>query len=148
MGFYGNITNTTKTGFTFDKTYPNRYEMEYNMTNDGIYIGRFVLVDYDQDSENIRRVYYPIDDLQDLDNDTYTTLYSDPSCVNRVAFNSGGIIIDDNNLVTGINKDDICYVLNGTNKKEFFKCVGEYIYEDAEGILVNTGLALFIRFAE
>lgn len=148
MGFYGNITNTTKTGFTFDKTYPNRYEMEYNMTNDGIYIGRFVLVDYDQDSENIRRVYYPIDDLQNLDNDTYTTLYSDPSCVNRVAFNSGGIVIDDNNLVTGINKDDICYVLNGTNKKEFFKCVGEYIYEDAEGILINTGLALFIRFAE
>ena len=28
MGFYGNITNTARTQFQFDKIYSNRYEMD------------------------------------------------------------------------------------------------------------------------
>jgi len=47
MGFYGNITNTSKTTFQFDKTYANRNQMQMNAGNDGVYPGRFVLVDYD-----------------------------------------------------------------------------------------------------
>ena len=47
MGFYGNITNTSKTTFQFDKTYSNRNQMMMNAGNDGVYPGRFVLVDYD-----------------------------------------------------------------------------------------------------
>ena len=46
-GFYGNITNTSKTQFQFDKIYPNRYEMERQKSTDGIYAGRYVLVEYD-----------------------------------------------------------------------------------------------------
>lgn len=46
-GFYGNITNTSKIQFVFDKTYQNRKQMEENMATDNIYIGRYVLVDYD-----------------------------------------------------------------------------------------------------
>ena len=38
----------------------------------------------------------------DLDNDTYTTLYSDAGYVNKIAFNSEGMIIDDNNLIIGL----------------------------------------------
>lgn len=45
--FYGNITNTSKTQFQFDKIYPNRYEMERQKSIDGIYAGRYVLVEYD-----------------------------------------------------------------------------------------------------
>lgn len=45
--FYGNITNTSKTQFQFDKIYPNRYEMEKQKSIDGIYAGRYVLVEYD-----------------------------------------------------------------------------------------------------
>lgn len=45
--FYGNITNTSKTQFQFDKIYPNRYEMERQKSTDGIYAGRYVLVEYD-----------------------------------------------------------------------------------------------------
>jgi hypothetical protein len=47
MGFYGNITNTSRTQFQFDKTYPNRYTMDLSCGLDGVYAGRFVLVEYD-----------------------------------------------------------------------------------------------------
>lgn len=47
MGFYGNITNTNRTQFVFDKIYPNRKEMDANAKADGVFVGRYVLVDYD-----------------------------------------------------------------------------------------------------
>ena len=49
MGFYGNITNTSRTTFQFDRVYPSRYEMDLNTLSDGIYAGRYVLVEYDTD---------------------------------------------------------------------------------------------------
>lgn len=60
MGFYGNITNTSKTQFTFDKRYPNRVAMDDRASSDGVYIGRYVLVEYDEDPSgelNIINVY-------------------------------------------------------------------------------------------
>lgn len=53
MGFYGNITNTARTQFQFDKIYPNRYTMDKNVYSDGIYVGRYILVEYDQDYKAI-----------------------------------------------------------------------------------------------
>ena len=46
MSFYGNITNVNKTQFTFDKTYPNRRAMDKAATTDGVFLGRYVLVEY------------------------------------------------------------------------------------------------------
>ena len=59
MGFYGNIA---KTSLTFDKIYANRYEMDQAVQSpegDGIYVGRFVLVDYNKGipANNYARVY-------------------------------------------------------------------------------------------
>ena len=51
MGFYGNITNTNKTQFTFDKIYENRRQMDLDVKTDGIYIGRYVLIDYGVEGE-------------------------------------------------------------------------------------------------
>ena len=51
MGFYGNITNVNKTQFSFDRTYPSRRYMEENMYKDGVYLGRFVLVEYSAGSD-------------------------------------------------------------------------------------------------
>ncbi len=48
MGFYGNIKNTSRTQFNFDKVYPSRSEMDNQCQNDGVYAGRYVLVEYDQ----------------------------------------------------------------------------------------------------
>jgi len=47
MGFYGNITNTNRTTFQFDKIYSSRYEMDKHCSTDGVYNGRYVLVEYD-----------------------------------------------------------------------------------------------------
>ena len=47
MGFYGNITNTSKTQFQFDRIYSSRSAMENKMYTDNIYAGRYVLVEYD-----------------------------------------------------------------------------------------------------
>lgn len=47
MGFYGNIKNTSRTQFTFDRIYANRAQMDSMAGKDGIYAGRFVLIEYD-----------------------------------------------------------------------------------------------------
>lgn len=62
MGFYGNLSAISKSAFYFDKIYANRKEMDDNCESDGVYIGRYVLVDYDKDSQysennNIRPGY-------------------------------------------------------------------------------------------
>ena len=59
MGFYGNITNTSKTTFAFDKTYANRYEMDMSCGSDEVMSGRYVLIEYDQDqSEDCYPAYF------------------------------------------------------------------------------------------
>lgn len=47
MGFYGNISNSNKSSFTFDRVYSTRKEMDAACDTDGIFLGRFVLVEYD-----------------------------------------------------------------------------------------------------
>ena len=59
MGFYGNISNVNKTNMTFDKIYSNRKSMDESCALDGVYTGRYVLVEYEQ--------YYPLD--------TFTKIY-------------------------------------------------------------------------
>lgn len=47
MGFYGNIANTSKTTFSFDLIYSSRYQMDKAAETDGVFLGRYVLVQYD-----------------------------------------------------------------------------------------------------
>ena len=47
MGFYGNITDAARTQFQFDIIYASRKEMDQHATDDGVYMGRFVLVNYE-----------------------------------------------------------------------------------------------------
>jgi hypothetical protein len=47
MGFYGNISNTSKTNFSFDLIYNSRVQMEDAAESDGIFLGRYVLIQYD-----------------------------------------------------------------------------------------------------
>ena len=80
MGFYGNITNTSNTTFSFDRIYPNRLAMDTNANNDGIFIGRYVLVEYEQ-SAAYPNIY--------INNGKY---YSSPNFeeVTRIKYKSGG----------------------------------------------------------
>ena len=58
MGFYGNITNVSRTQFQFDKIYSNRKAMEQAKITDGIYLGRYVLVEYDDAGlDGMKQVY-------------------------------------------------------------------------------------------
>ena len=46
-GFYGRVSNTNKSAFTFDITYPSRHIMDQQAQSDGVFIGRYVEVEYD-----------------------------------------------------------------------------------------------------
>lgn len=46
MGFYGNVASSAKAGMSFDITYSNRRQMELAAAGDGVYSGRYVLVEY------------------------------------------------------------------------------------------------------
>ena len=48
MGFYGKISNSNKTAFSFDRTYATRQAMDATASSDGVFIGRYVLVEYDE----------------------------------------------------------------------------------------------------
>ena len=58
MGFYGNITNTARTQFQFDRIFSSRQTMVEGQGTDGVYMGRYVLVEYDSDVQldNLLRV--------------------------------------------------------------------------------------------
>ena len=49
MSFYGRIDRTDRVSFVTDKIYPNRKAMDNNALTDGVFIGRYVLVEYEQD---------------------------------------------------------------------------------------------------
>ena len=84
MGFYGNITNTSNTTFSFDRIYPNRLAMDANANNDGIFVGRYVLVEYDQDAA------YPNIYIKTVDGETQ--YFSSPGyeAKTRIQYREGG----------------------------------------------------------
>ncbi|MBO7535627.1 MAG: tail fiber protein [Bacilli bacterium] len=100
MGFYGNITNTSRTQFVFDRTYSSRYEMDTKCSSDNVYAGRYVLVEYDTDAsfDIYKQNYYFVDGVM------YTQVNK---CHN---FFSG--IIDSARVEVGEIKDgDIAWIL-------------------------------------
>lgn len=90
MGFYGNITNTSKTTFSFDLIYPSRSEMDSQADKDGVFLGRYVLVDYGEDP--IKGYFNPKDSL----------FYHTPSFTTGTAFygKEGTIYQDINNALS------------------------------------------------
>ena len=127
MGFYGNITNTSNTTFSFDRIYPNRLSMDANANNDGIFIGRYVLVEYQENAA------YPVVYIKN------NKFYSSPNYedASRIKFLSGTRVEnpDTNNdgYLDGIYEDEFVqhYVnlnqINGNitfDKIDFYKCTG------------------------
>jgi hypothetical protein len=71
MGFYGNITNVNRTQFSFDRIYSSRKSMDQNRTADGVYLGRYVLVEYDENGlDGMKRIWK-------IGNDYYFTKEAD-----------------------------------------------------------------------
>lgn len=124
MGFYGNITNTTRTQFQFDKIYPNRYTMDRNVRSDGIYVGRYVLVEYDQDykvEDNFIQAYNTDGEIQwdqkNADGD-----------IERVSITKGqlGTFTFDGKTIT-----PIIYIKN-KEKIIFYKVTSERVFDNSE----------------
>jgi len=65
-GFYGNISTSNRSAFTFDKVYANRRSMDQEGAGDGVFLGRYVLVEYDDPP------------LQGYYSQTKDEFYSDP----------------------------------------------------------------------
>lgn len=122
MGFYGNITNTSRTQFQFDRVYSNRDQMEINMANDGIYAGRYVLIEYDEASglDNYLEVY--------TDGEY---LYTSPSCENITKLK-----IDNTNEGSGIIPGTIVRIKNNKGIYVFYKIEQGEIGSDANYTLV------------
>ena len=78
MGFYGNITNTSRTQFQFDRTYPNRYTMETHKNTDNIYAGRYVLIEYDSAANLDTYLRVQQANIHEIGNTTYYTFNFNP----------------------------------------------------------------------
>lgn len=115
MGFYGNITNNAKTQFQFDKIYPNRYQLDKLAKSDDIYIGRYVLIEYD--SENS----YQKDDFLRIWVDSQGYGYQDAN--KTLALTSGTCKVGDMFIVS---EDDLLI-----NLEEVYNSI-HYIYKVIE----------------
>ena len=116
MGFYGNITNTNKTQFTFDAIFSSRYDMENNIGGQEIYVGRYVLVEYDSTNSYIK-IYKDGDNFYSIPNHKQDIRY-------RIKFDTDGSQYNPNTgeglsfIKDQIGQDD------SVSPNKFYKCVG------------------------
>lgn len=111
MGFYGNITNTSRTQFVFDRTYSSRYEMDTQCSKDNVYAGRYVLVEYDTDAslDIYKQGYYFVDGVMYTQVNKCHNFFSgiiDSAAVEVGDIKDGDIawILPDN-LITDVNNE-------------------------------------------
>ena len=71
--FYGNVKNLVRSPFIFDRIYSSRKKMEDSLLNggDGVFINRYVLVNYGFDAEGA--IYVAIDPKQVSNNPSDTS---------------------------------------------------------------------------
>lgn len=53
MSFYGSISDRSRTDLKFDKIYPSRFIMDSNVNTDEIFVGRYVLVNYEDGYKDV-----------------------------------------------------------------------------------------------
>jgi hypothetical protein len=104
MSFYGNITNTSRSPFTFDRIYSNRVQMEDACATDGVFAGRYVLVEYDKEFSNkgIMRFYRKEEDNSAGTGDI--KLYKDIEClipVNSIKVGDVVVVRETDEINTG-----------------------------------------------
>lgn len=88
MGFYGNITSVNKSTFQFDKIYPNREEMDSKCDSDGIFIGRYVLIDYDKEIPSTDKL------VEEIKNTTLHPAYMIVEPNGAITFHNGSSFTD------------------------------------------------------
>ena len=82
MSFYGRVNNVTTSDLKFDKIYPSRAEMEANAENDGVFIGRYILVEYSTEPygvDSTQITQKPVSTSPMLPKDDYSAIINDAS---------------------------------------------------------------------
>ena len=127
MGFYGNVSNITRSTFQFDRIYGSRYEMERALESgdDDVYIGRYVLIEYDQDVdfEVFTRIFPRVVQVEGKSQTWFYTIeYKED-------------ITSDENLVHGVNGryyytaiDDVSASSSQLKNVVLYKCVKDGAY--------------------
>ena len=130
MGFYGNIVDIERnSSFTFDKIYPNRKYMEEGASTDGIYLGRYVLIEYDTDysSFDYKRAYLKENDITLYES---IPLYSSSGTGKdtKIGYSATQNTLYED-LIYVITKGTLVYVSqNAINT--YYVCVGYYYIDD------------------
>ena len=167
MGFYGNVINTTRTQFSFDRIYSNKYEMMTNASKDGVFAGRYVLVEYDKETSGdsfISTVYLVGNqaylDLPKIQITDDFNVYEQPEAKNLIiggtqvgdaAVTNGTIIrlvaghhlynLNESAIyiqVTGINFETGAFEYIGVSREDYIAWVGSAIREDLRYNLVEN----------
>lgn len=118
MSFYGNISNAGKTQMSFDRVYPNRKIMEENASTDGVFVGRFVLVEYDDNTYSHRTGYINFFPAKDDELNGKYTVYTNDECT--IPFK----LTDSNNDGYGLVQGDLI-VAKYDGFYYYFQCNGK-----------------------
>lgn len=127
MDFYGNIKDSNNSPFVFDKIYSNRYQMEQSMAEDGIFVGRYVLISYSSiyNFNNFKQAYRLEEYNVEAEN---IKLYKDSNCTIPVKIASENI--GEKDTVARIG--EIYYVIEN-EAYTYYECVS-YIEETKEAL--------------
>lgn len=118
MSFYGNISNAGKTQMSFDRVYPNRKIMEENAPTDGVFVGRFVLVEYDDNTYSHRTGYINFLPVKDEEFNGRYSVYTNIECT--IPFK----LTESNDDGYGLIQGDLI-VAEYNNSYYYFQCNGK-----------------------
>lgn len=124
--FYSNLPNTSRSQFQFDKIYPNRMTMELHAKDDEVFVGRYVLVEYDTAINTSFKIRAYRKDSDFAENNY---LYGDSDLTQIVSYSSStDSFIDPTrpyNVVFGVYTGIVVYVIEHDQSLTFYQCVGQ-----------------------
>ena len=123
MSFYGNITNANKSNLIFDKIYPNKQQMISEAASDNIFVGRYVLIEYDDNSHPYLKGYDKVSTLRDdtFRGPLYTdTTYTQPFRASTASTNGYTLKINDI-VAVDYNPYRVFYKCTNTSGQAQFK---------------------------
>lgn len=139
MGFYGNIKDIEKnSSFVFDKIYANRQQMDQQASTDGVYVGRYVLIEYDTDASSLdyKKVY---ENTQLNKVNGYKVLFNTTSFeeVNKIIYSDKNSE-SESGLISTITSGTMVYTIEN-DKNVYYTCAGYFTLDknDLVTIVVN-----------
>lgn len=143
MSFYGNISNAGKTQMNFDRVYPNRKIMEENAPTDGVFVGRFVLVEYDDNTYSHRTGYINFLPTKDEESNGKYSVYTNTECTIPFKLtesnNDGYGLVQGDLIVAEYNNFYYYFQCNGKTNSENGNAYFNYITSSTESF--NDGLS-------